>query len=84
MECMLHPVIELGEESGILAHLIEGDQVVIDVIDDLKVALSLGEEHRTAAEEMVARYGVVSSTLKADIVNLELEKIPVDIRVKYE
>ena len=37
-----------------------------------------------AAAEMVARYGVVSSTLKADIVNLELEEIPVDIRVSYE
>ena len=37
-----------------------------------------------AAADLVNRYAVVSSTLKADIVNLELEKIPVDIRVSYE
>ena len=37
-----------------------------------------------AAAELAAKYGVVSSTLKADIVNLELEQIPVDIRVSYE
>ena len=37
-----------------------------------------------AAADLVARYAVVSSTIKADIVNLELEKIPVDIRVSYE
>ena len=37
-----------------------------------------------AAADLVAKYAVVSSTLKADIVNLELEKIPVDIRVSYE
>ena len=37
-----------------------------------------------AAVDLVAKYAVVSSTLKADIVNLELEKIPVDIRVSYE
>ena len=37
-----------------------------------------------AAEDLIAKYAVVSSTLKADIVNLELEKIPVDIRVSYE
>ena len=37
-----------------------------------------------AAADLVAKYGVVSSTLKADIVNLELEHIPVDIRVSYE
>ena len=37
-----------------------------------------------AAEDLDARYAMVSSTLKADIVNLELEHIPVDIRVSYE
>ena len=38
----------------------------------------------TAAADLEDKYAVVSSTLKADIVNLELEKIPVDIRVSYE
>ena len=37
-----------------------------------------------AAEQFVEKYAVVPSTLKADIVNLELEKIPVDIRLTYE
>ena len=37
-----------------------------------------------AARSYVAKYGVESPTLKADIVELELEKIPVDIRFKYE
>ena len=37
-----------------------------------------------AALNLVTNYGMVSSTLKADIVNLELEHIPVDIRVSYE
>jgi hypothetical protein len=39
---------------------------------------------RQAAETFVNGYAVVPSTLKADIVNLELEKIPVDIRLSYE
>ena len=37
-----------------------------------------------AARTYAAKYGVVSPTLQADIVALELEKIPVDIRFKYE
>ena len=37
-----------------------------------------------AATEFVNKYAVVASTIKADIVNLELEKIPVDIRLTYE
>ncbi len=37
-----------------------------------------------AAKNLEDKYGVVSSTIKADVVNLELEKIPVDIRVSYE
>ena len=37
-----------------------------------------------AAMDLVSKYANVSSTIKADIVNLELEKIPVDIRVSYE
>ena len=39
---------------------------------------------RAAADEFVAKYAVLPSTIKADIVNLELEKIPVDIRLSYE
>ncbi len=37
-----------------------------------------------AATTFVQKYAVVPSAIKADIVNLELEKIPVDIRLKYE
>ena len=37
-----------------------------------------------AAQQFAAKYAVVPATLKADIVNLELEKIPVDIRLTYE
>ena len=37
-----------------------------------------------AARSFVEKYGVVSAGIKADIVSLELEKIPVDIRFKYE
>ena len=37
-----------------------------------------------AARAYVAKYGVVSSGIEADIVSLELEKIPVDIRFTYE
>ena len=36
------------------------------------------------AAQLVAKYAVVPSTIKADIVSLELEKIPVDIRLTYE
>lgn len=39
---------------------------------------------RAAAAEFTGKYDVIPSTLKADIVNLELEKIPVDIRLTYE
>ena len=37
-----------------------------------------------AATEFVNKYAMVASAIKADIVNLELEKIPVDIRLNYE
>ena len=37
-----------------------------------------------AARSYAAKYGVISSGIKADIVSLELEKIPVDIRFTYE
>ena len=37
-----------------------------------------------AARAYVAKYGVVSPGIEADIVSLELEKIPVDIRFTYE
>ncbi|MBR4740965.1 MAG: hypothetical protein IK074_07380 [Bacteroidales bacterium] len=36
------------------------------------------------ATQLAGKYAVVPSTIKADIVNLELEKIPVDIRLTYE
>ena len=37
-----------------------------------------------AARSFVEKHGVVSAGIKADVVSLELEKIPVDIRFKYE
>ena len=37
-----------------------------------------------AARSYVAKYGVVSPGIQSDIVSLELEKIPVDIRFTYE
>ena len=37
-----------------------------------------------AARSYVAKYGVVTPGIEADIVSLELEKIPVDIRFTYE
>ena len=37
-----------------------------------------------AARAYATKYGVSTPTLEADIVELELEKIPVDIRFKYE
>ena len=37
-----------------------------------------------AATKFVEKYAVVAPTIKADIVNLELEKIPVDLRFTYE
>ena len=36
------------------------------------------------ARSYVKKYGVISAGIKADIVSLELEKIPVDIRFTYE
>jgi len=39
---------------------------------------------REGATEFVDKYAVVPPTIKADIVNLELERIPVDIRFTYE
>ena len=36
------------------------------------------------ASDLVGKFASVPATLKADIVNLELEKIPVDIRLTYE
>ena len=39
---------------------------------------------KSGADELVNKYATVPATLKADIVNLELEKIPVDIRLTYE
>ena len=37
-----------------------------------------------AARAFVARYGVETPTIQADVVAVELEKIPVDIRFNYE
>ena len=39
---------------------------------------------KSGADELVSKCATVPATIKADIVNLELEKIPVDIRLTYE
>ena len=42
--------LELGKKDFVLTDLIERDYPVIDIIDDLQIALALGKEHRTATE----------------------------------
>ena len=39
---------------------------------------------RAAATTFVEKYALIPSSIKADIVNLELERIPIDIRLQYE
>ena len=39
---------------------------------------------RDAARSFIEKYAVVSPSIQADMVELELEKIPVDIRFTYE
>lgn len=49
-----------------------------------KILLMQATGDQAAADAFVAQYAVFPSTIKDDIVNLEKEKIPVDIRVTYE
>ncbi len=78
-------------EQGVLERKSTG-HYSIDYSKAESVLSSLGElllymqatGDREAADEFVSKYAVVPSTIKADIVNLELEKIPVDIRISYE
>ena len=78
-------------EQGVLARKASG-HYAIDYSKAVSVLSSLGElllymqatGDREAADEFVSKYAVVPSTIKADIVKLELEKIPVDIRITYE
>ena len=78
-------------ENGVLARKSSG-HYSIDYSKAVSVLSSLGElvlymqatGDLDAATEFVSKYAVVPSTIKADIVNLELEKIPVDIRINYE
>ena len=78
-------------EQGALARKASG-RYDIDYVKAESAITSLGElllfmqatGDRAAADEFVSKYAVVPSSIKADIVNLELEKIPVDIRLTYE
>lgn len=78
-------------EQGVLARKASG-HYAIDYSKAVSVLSSLGElllymqatGDLDAANEFVSKYAVVPSTIKADIVKLELEKIPVDIRISYE
>jgi len=78
-------------EQGALARKASG-RYTIDYAKASSALSSLGElilfmqatGNLEAADEFVSKYAVVPPTIKADIVNLELEKIPVDIRLTYE
>lgn len=58
------------------------EQAIADLGAHILKLQAMGD--REAATEFVNKYAVVASAIKADIVNLELEKIPVDIRFTYE
>ena len=58
------------------------EQAIADLGALILKLQALGD--REAATEFVNKYAVVASAIKADIVNLELEHIPVDIRFTYE
>ena len=58
------------------------EQAIADLGAQILKIQALGD--RAAATEFVNKYAVVASAIKADIVNLELEHIPIDIRFTYE
>ena len=78
-------------ESGAIARKSSG-KYAIDYAKTEKAITLLGARileiqatgDLAAAQDFVEKYAVVGPTIKADIVNLELEKIPVDIRLTYE
>ena len=78
-------------EQGAIARKASG-KYAIDYAKTEEAIASLGAQilklqalgDRAAATEFVQKYAYVASAIKADIVNLELEKIPVDIRLTYE
>ena len=57
-------------------------QAVEEIGAEILRVQALGDA--SAARSYASKYGTVSSDLKDDIVSLELEKIPVDIRFTYE
>ena len=63
-------------------HFAKAEEAVASLSELILKIQATGD--RAAADEFVAKYAVIPSTLKSDIVNLELEKIPVDIRLTYE
>ena len=78
-------------ESGAIARKASGkysiDQQKLEEAISTLCALILELQatgNREAATEFVDKYAVVAPTIKADVVNLELEKIPVDLRFTYE
>ena len=58
------------------------ERALVSLGEDLLKIQATGDQ--AAARKLCEDYGVVPSTIKADIVNLELEKIPIDIRFAYE
>ena len=58
------------------------EQAIADLGAHILKLQAMGDHE--AAAEFVNKYAVVASAIKADIVNLELEHIPVDIRFTYE
>jgi len=78
-------------EKGAIARKVSG-KYAIDYAGTLAALEELGAAilriqatgDYDAALAMVEKYAVVPSSIQSDIVNLELEKIPVDIRFTYE
>ena len=63
-------------------HYDKAEQAISNLGELILYIQATGE--KSGADELVNKYATVPATLKADIVNLELEKIPVDIRLTYE
>ena len=71
------------EASGRYVINYEKTESALTSLGELLLFMQATGDH-AAAEELVGKYAMVPSAIKADIVNLELEKIPVDIRLNYE
>lgn len=78
-------------ESGAITRKVSG-KYDIDYVKTEEALTQLGAQilqiqatgNREAAREWVEKYAVITPTIQQDVVALELEKIPVDIRISYE